>query len=99
MGSNCAERHELDENLPERCYAAVCQGSCCEGGESERQEEFATKKLAADQKKREAEKTRLTKAAECQGKVASIWGVDFAKLNVRPVEILSMDTVDVKTLD
>ena len=67
---------------------------------AKRQEELATsKKLAADQKKREAEKTRLTKAAERQGKVASIWDVDFVKLNVRPVEILSMDTVDVKTLD
>ena len=43
----------------------------------------ALKQLKADSKKREAEEKKMNKAAEKQGRVESIFGIDFCKLGCR----------------
>ncbi|CAE7283964.1 unnamed protein product [Symbiodinium sp. CCMP2592] len=49
-------------------------------------DQAASKQLQADTKKRQAEERKLSKAAVKQGKVGSMFDIDFVKLGVRPLE-------------
>ena len=52
------------------------------------------KRLAGEERKRKAEESKLNKAAEKQGKVGSLFDIDYAKLSLRPMEMKILKNQD-----
>ncbi|CAE7256384.1 unnamed protein product, partial [Symbiodinium microadriaticum] len=63
-------------------------------------EQEEAKRLAGEERKRRAEESKLNKAAEKQGKVGSLFDIDFAKFSLRPLEFkILKNKGDVEKLD
>ena len=64
------------------------------------QDQQAVKAIATEKKKRDQEAQKINKAAEKQGRVDNIFGIDLLKLGIRALAHVPLETAeDIKSLD
>ncbi|CAE7274092.1 unnamed protein product, partial [Symbiodinium sp. CCMP2456] len=64
------------------------------------QDQQAVKAIATEKKKRDQEAQKINKAAEKQGRVDNIFGIDLLKLGIRALPHVPLETAeDIKSLD